>query len=60
MSVYVYWIAYNSPLRQLIVIFELVSVGNAEYIEEPTTNVKFQRSLSIPGCSTSLSLLGTG
>nr|GLL22756.1 fatty-acid-binding protein 3, chloroplastic isoform X1 [Ipomoea trifida] len=36
------------------------SVGNAEYVEEPTTNVKFQRSLSLPGCSTSLSLFGTG
>ncbi|XP_059443067.1 fatty-acid-binding protein 3, chloroplastic [Corylus avellana] len=36
------------------------SVGTAEYTEEPTTNVKFQRSLSLPGCSGSLSLLGTG
>ncbi|OIT00311.1 PREDICTED: fatty-acid-binding protein 3, chloroplastic [Nicotiana attenuata] len=33
------------------------SVGSAE---EPATKVKFQRSLSLPGCSTSLSLLGTG
>ncbi|KAG2681536.1 hypothetical protein I3760_11G150000 [Carya illinoinensis] len=36
------------------------SVGNVEYTEEPTTNVKFQRSLSLPGCSSSLSLIGTG
>ncbi|KAG9149964.1 hypothetical protein Leryth_010039 [Lithospermum erythrorhizon] len=36
------------------------SVGNAEYIEEPATKVKFQTSISLPGCSTSLSLLGTG
>lgn len=36
------------------------SVGSAEYTEEPTTNVKFQRSLNLPGCSGSLSLLGTG
>nr|XP_004244307.1 fatty-acid-binding protein 3, chloroplastic [Solanum lycopersicum] len=36
------------------------SVGSAEYTEEPATKVKFQRSLSLPGCSTSLSLLGTG
>lgn len=36
------------------------SVGTAEYKEEPATNVKFQTSLSLPGCSSSLSLLGTG
>ncbi|XP_055823998.1 fatty-acid-binding protein 3, chloroplastic [Solanum dulcamara] len=36
------------------------SVGSAEYTEEPATKVKFQRSLSLPGCSNLLSLLGTG
>ncbi|XP_075669210.1 fatty-acid-binding protein 3, chloroplastic isoform X1 [Castanea sativa] len=36
------------------------SVVGAEYTEEPATAVKFQRSLSLPGCSGSLSLLGTG
>lgn len=36
------------------------SVGRAEYTEETATKEKFQRSLSLPGCSTSLSLLGTG
>ncbi|KAJ0242335.1 Fatty-acid-binding protein 3 [Hirschfeldia incana] len=37
------------------------SVGNAdENVEEPATNVKFQRSVALPGCSTTLSLLGTG
>lgn len=36
------------------------SVGSAGYTEEPTTNVKFQRSLSLPGCSSPLSLVGTG
>ncbi|XP_038996707.1 fatty-acid-binding protein 3, chloroplastic isoform X2 [Hibiscus syriacus] len=36
------------------------SVGTADYTEEPTTKVKFQTSLSLPGCSSSLSLLGTG
>lgn len=36
------------------------SVGSAEYTEETATKEKFQRSLSLPGCSTSLSLLGTG
>ncbi|CAN6561189.1 unnamed protein product [Malus baccata var. baccata] len=36
------------------------SVGRAEYIEEPVTKEKFQTSLSLPGCSSSLTLLGTG
>lgn len=36
------------------------SVGSAEYIEEPTTNVKFEQSVSLSGCSSSLSLIGTG
>ncbi|XP_021773933.1 fatty-acid-binding protein 3, chloroplastic-like [Chenopodium quinoa] len=36
------------------------SVANAEYAEEPATRVKFPKSLNIPGCSTSLSLVGTG
>lgn len=29
-------------------------------MEEPATKVKFQSSLNLPGCSSSLSLLGTG
>ncbi|KDP39780.1 hypothetical protein JCGZ_04939 [Jatropha curcas] len=36
------------------------SVGSSGYTEEPATNVRFQTSLSLPGCSSSLSLLGTG
>ncbi|XP_062011760.1 fatty-acid-binding protein 3, chloroplastic [Rosa rugosa] len=36
------------------------SVGSAGYIEEPATKVRFQTSLSLPGCSSSLALLGTG
>ncbi|KAI3695303.1 hypothetical protein L1987_78298 [Smallanthus sonchifolius] len=36
------------------------SLGNTEYAEEPATNVKFQTSLDLPGCSASLSLIGTG
>ncbi|KAI3753620.1 hypothetical protein L2E82_25679 [Cichorium intybus] len=32
----------------------------ADYTEEPATKVKFQTSLSLPGCSSSLSLIGTG
>ncbi|KAK8519993.1 hypothetical protein V6N13_031532 [Hibiscus sabdariffa] len=36
------------------------SVGTADYTEEPTTKVKFQTSLSLPGCSSPLSLFGTG
>ncbi|KAI3466008.1 hypothetical protein Pfo_022671 [Paulownia fortunei] len=36
------------------------SVVSSEYTEESETKVKFQTSLSLPGCSSSLSLLGTG
>lgn len=44
-----------------LMAFDVVaSVGSAEYTEEPETKVKFQKSLSLPGCSLSLSLLGTG
>ncbi|KAK6154252.1 hypothetical protein DH2020_008500 [Rehmannia glutinosa] len=39
---------------------ESIALRNAEYTEEPETKVKFQKSLSLPGCSSSLSLLGTG
>lgn len=36
-------------------------VGKAEeYVEEAATSVKFQRSVTLPGCSSPLSLLGTG
>ncbi|EYU26288.1 hypothetical protein MIMGU_mgv1a0115041mg, partial [Erythranthe guttata] len=33
---------------------------NSDFAEEPATKVKFQTSLSLPGCSSTLSLLGTG
>ncbi|XP_058218572.1 fatty-acid-binding protein 3, chloroplastic isoform X1 [Rhododendron vialii] len=36
------------------------SVGSPESTEEPATNVKFLTLLSLPGCSSLLSLLGTG
>ncbi|CAL1373283.1 unnamed protein product [Linum trigynum] len=37
------------------------AAGTTEYLEEPATNVKFPKSLKVPGCtSSSLSLLGTG
>ncbi|KAI3769392.1 hypothetical protein L6452_00494 [Arctium lappa] len=36
------------------------SSGNTEYVEESATNVKFQSSLSLPDCPSSLSLIGTG
>ncbi|XP_074311190.1 fatty-acid-binding protein 3, chloroplastic [Silene latifolia] len=36
------------------------SVGSVEYVEEPSTKVKFPNSVDIPGCSSSLTLLGTG
>ncbi|KAL7186122.1 hypothetical protein ACSBR2_027970 [Camellia fascicularis] len=35
-------------------------VGSPDYREEPSTNVKFQTLLGLPGCSSPLSLLGTG
>ncbi|XP_010241349.1 PREDICTED: fatty-acid-binding protein 3, chloroplastic [Nelumbo nucifera] len=39
---------------------KVFSVESAEYAAEPATNVKFQTSLSLPGCSSELALLGTG
>ncbi|XP_028754379.1 uncharacterized protein LOC114713868 [Neltuma alba] len=36
------------------------SAINAEYVQEPATKVKFETSLSLPGCSNSLTLFGTG
>ncbi|XP_068665820.1 fatty-acid-binding protein 3, chloroplastic-like [Aristolochia californica] len=36
------------------------TVGSAELVEEPATKVKFQPVISVPGCSESLKLLGTG
>ncbi|CAN1782688.1 Fatty-acid-binding protein 3, chloroplastic, partial [Linum perenne] len=38
----------------------VATVGTAEYLEEPATNVKFPAYLTVPGRSSSLSLLGTG
>ncbi|BBH01603.1 Chalcone-flavanone isomerase family protein [Prunus dulcis] len=40
--------------------FTFNASSSSEYIEEPATKVRFQTSLSLPGCSISLSLLGTG
>ncbi|KAF5766530.1 putative chalcone isomerase [Helianthus annuus] len=34
--------------------------ASVEYAEEPATSVKFPTSLDLPGCSTALSLIGTG
>ncbi|CAH2036584.1 unnamed protein product [Thlaspi arvense] len=51
---------YGEPSR-VIVKSAASSVGNAdEYAEEPATSVKFQRSVTLPGCCSPLSLLGTG
>ncbi|XP_010535016.1 PREDICTED: fatty-acid-binding protein 3, chloroplastic [Tarenaya hassleriana] len=36
------------------------SSGNVDYMEEPATSVRFQRSVTLPGCSSPLALLGTG
>lgn len=40
--------------------FEIAALVGSTATEEPATKVKFQSSVNIPGCSTSLSLLGTG
>ncbi|XP_047951297.1 fatty-acid-binding protein 3, chloroplastic [Salvia hispanica] len=42
------------------IVYSSSPVVSSEYLEEPQTKVKFQTSLSLPGCSSSLSLLGTG
>ncbi|XP_050220144.1 fatty-acid-binding protein 3, chloroplastic [Mercurialis annua] len=36
------------------------AVGSSEYSEETATKVKFQKSICLPGCSSPLSLIGTG
>ncbi|CAL9108333.1 unnamed protein product [Musa acuminata var. zebrina] len=36
------------------------SVGSADYVVEPGTSVRFSKELQVPGCSSSLVLLGTG
>ncbi|KAL5151425.1 Fatty-acid-binding protein 3, chloroplastic [Glycine soja] len=54
--------SHKSSRRQLHFLAQAAasSAVNAEYVEEPATNVKFQTSLSFPGCSNSLTLFGTG
>ncbi|KFK35722.1 hypothetical protein AALP_AA4G028300 [Arabis alpina] len=50
-----------SQISHWIVKSAASSAGNVEeYTEEPATSVKFQRSVTLPGCSNPLSLLGTG
>ncbi|KAK7272625.1 hypothetical protein RJT34_29344 [Clitoria ternatea] len=52
----------NNTRKQPLFFAEAASSSavNAEYVEEPATNVKFQSSSSFPGCSDSLILFGTG
>ncbi|KAB1669657.1 hypothetical protein ES319_1Z022700v1 [Gossypium barbadense] len=50
----------KNKLTQTHFTLKASSVGTADYTEEPATKVKFRTSLSVPDCSTSLSLLGTG
>ncbi|KAM7260591.1 hypothetical protein ACFE04_011264 [Oxalis oulophora] len=38
----------------------VTSSSSSGIIEEPSTNVKFQTSLTLPGCSNTLLLIGTG
>ncbi|XP_030490369.2 fatty-acid-binding protein 3, chloroplastic [Cannabis sativa] len=50
----------NATQTHFIISASSSSVGSVEYTEEPSTKVKFQKTLNLPGCSSSLSLLGTG
>ncbi|KAJ3692331.1 hypothetical protein LUZ60_012681 [Juncus effusus] len=55
----------SRPLRcsirkSSISIAPKASVESVEYTTEPTTNVKFPKELTVPGCSKPLILLGTG
>ncbi|KAJ6819858.1 fatty-acid-binding protein 3, chloroplastic [Iris pallida] len=50
----------NSSRRLFPLLVTKASVGSAEYVVEPVTNVKFPKELRVPGCSDSLILLGTG
>lgn len=47
----------HSHLSPKAVVF---AASASDYSEEPATNVKFQKLISLPGCSSPLSLLGTG
>lgn len=46
--------------RESVLHLSLVAVGSADYVVEPGTSVKFPKELQVPGCSSSLVLLGTG
>ncbi|CAJ1957796.1 unnamed protein product [Sphenostylis stenocarpa] len=54
--------SHKSSRRQPLFLAQAASssAANAEYVEEPATNVKFQTCLNFPGCSNSLTLFGTG
>lgn len=49
-----------SPKIPTSALIPKASVGSVEYVVEPATNVKFPKELTVPGCSGSLVLLGTG
>ncbi|XP_042500704.1 fatty-acid-binding protein 3, chloroplastic [Macadamia integrifolia] len=51
---------FHTNLRTHFILKAASSVDSAEYVVEPATNVKFQTTVSLPGCSNSLALLGTG
>ncbi|KAL5102336.1 hypothetical protein RYX36_006663 [Vicia faba] len=58
---YYYWRSFNGFVVKLTEKeADRMAAVNAEYIEEPATNVKFQTSSSFPGCTDSLTLFGTG
>ncbi|XP_027927031.1 fatty-acid-binding protein 3, chloroplastic isoform X2 [Vigna unguiculata] len=61
-TTHMHFSSHKSSRRQPLFLSQAASssAANAEYVEEPATNVKFQTCLSFPGCSNSLTLFGTG
>lgn len=43
-----------------IILFLSIVVGSVDSVAEPATKVKFPKEVTVPGCTKSLVLLGTG
>ncbi|KAL7591892.1 hypothetical protein Lser_V15G35031 [Lactuca serriola] len=54
------FIPTNPPFFSIKAAASSSSEFASDYAEEPATNVKFPTLLNLPGCSSSLSLIGTG
>ncbi|XP_020097598.1 fatty-acid-binding protein 3, chloroplastic isoform X2 [Ananas comosus] len=48
------------PKRASLLLLPKASVGRADYVAEPATNVNFPKEMNVLGCSAPLVLLGTG